>query len=74
MLILLPLIGNATSIRLNNNMKAEREKVTADKILDLFASAKREKIEKKKEEIMKKVIYLSHHLNEFLVIKDIVIK
>ena len=55
-------------------MKAEREKVTADKILDLFASAKREKIEKKKEEIMKKVIYLSHHLNEFLVIKDIVIK
>lgn len=74
MLILLPLIGNATSIRLNNNMKAEREKVTADKILDLYASAKREKIEKKKEEIMKKVIYLSHHLNEFLVIKDIVIK
>jgi hypothetical protein len=55
-------------------MKAEREKVTADKILDLYASAKKEKILKKKEEIMKKVVYLSHHLNKFLAIKDIITK
>lgn len=52
-------------------MKAEREKVTADKILDLYASAKKERVARKKEEIMKKVIYLSQHLNEFLVIKEV---
>jgi len=53
-------------------MKAERQKVTADKILDLYALAKKEKVTKKKEEIMKKVIYLSQHLNEFLVVKEFI--
>lgn len=52
-------------------MKADREKVTADKILDLYAAAKKEKAVKKKDEIMKKVIYLSQHLNEFLLSKEI---
>ena len=50
-------------------MKDSRQKITADKILDLYDAAKKQKVIKKKEEIMKKVIYLSQHLNEFVVIK-----
>jgi len=42
---------------------SERKKITADLILDLYLAAKRSK-GIKKEEIMKKVIYLSQHLNE----------
>lgn len=71
MIILLYWINNATVIRLNINMKVAREKVTADKILDLYAAAKKAKTVSKKEEIMKKVIYLSQHLNEFLSIREI---
>ena len=52
-------------------MKVAREKVTADKVLDLYAAAKKAKTVSKKEEIMKKVIYLSQHLNEFLSIREI---
>jgi hypothetical protein len=71
MIILLYWINNATVIRLNINMKVAREKVTADKVLDLYAAAKKAKTVSKKEEIMKKVIYLSQHLNEFLSIREI---
>jgi len=46
-------------------MKVERKKVTADQILDLYEQAKKSK-GVKKEEIMKKVIFLSQHLNEYL--------
>jgi len=46
-------------------MSGERKKVTADQVLDLYEQAKKSK-GVKKEEIMKKVIYLSQHLNEYL--------
>jgi len=46
-------------------MKAERKKITADQILDLYAEAKNSK-GVKKEEIMKKVILLSHYLNDYV--------
>lgn len=46
-------------------MKAERKKVTADQVLDLYAQAKKT-TGVKKEEIMKKVILLSQHLNDFV--------
>jgi len=46
-------------------MSGERKKVTADQILDLYEQAKKSK-GVKKEEIMKKVVYLSKHLNEYL--------
>jgi len=46
-------------------MKAERKRVTADQILDLYAEAKKSK-GMKKEEIMKKVILLSHYLNDYV--------
>ena len=50
-------------------MKDGRQKITADKILDLYDTAKKQKVIKKKEEIMRRVVYLSQHLNEFMVIK-----
>lgn len=65
MFILLYLHKNATGLRININMKAERKRVTADQILDLYAEAKKTK-GTKKEEIMKKVILLSHYLNEYI--------
>jgi hypothetical protein len=46
-------------------MKVERKKVTADQILDLYAQAKKNK-GLRKDEIMKKVIFLSQHLNELI--------
>lgn len=46
-------------------MKAERKKITADQILDLYDQAKKSK-GSKKEEIMKKVIFLSHYLNDYV--------
>jgi len=46
-------------------MKAERKKITADQILDLYAEAKKSK-GTKKEEIMRKVILLSHYLNDYV--------
>jgi hypothetical protein len=52
-------------------MSSERKKITADYILDLYAAAKKEKKNIRKEEIMKKVIFLSQHLNEYLKIRDI---
>lgn len=48
-------------------------KITADLILDLYLEAKKNK-GVKKEEIMKKVIYLSQHLNERLNLEKIGIK
>lgn len=48
-------------------------KITADLILDLYFEAKKSK-GIKKEEIMKKVIYLSQHLNERLNLEKIGIK
>lgn len=52
-------------------MSGERKKVTADFVLDLYASAKKEKTVFKKEELMKKVIFLSQHLNEYLKVSEI---
>jgi len=46
-------------------MKAERKKVTADQILDLYAEAKKSK-GLRKEEIMKKVVLLSKYLNDYV--------
>ena len=54
-------------------MSSERKKITADYILDLYAAAKKEKKNIRKEEIMKKVIFLSQHLNEYLKIRDILL-
>ena len=57
---------------LNINM-GERKKITADLILDLYLEAKRAR-GVKKEEIMKRVIFLSQHLNERLDLVKIGIK
>lgn len=57
---------------LNINM-SERRKITADLVLDLYLEAKRTK-GVKKEEIMKRVIFLSQHLNEKLDLVKIGIK
>jgi hypothetical protein len=51
-------------------MKAERRKITADHILDLYAQAKKSK-GVKKEEIMKKVIFLSKYLNDYIPLNKI---
>ena len=55
-------------------MSAERKKVTADAVIDLYIQAKKEKKLVRKEELMKKVIYLSQHLNEYIRITDQVVK
>ena len=47
-------------------VKTDGKKVTADQILDLYAQAKKTKVTAKKEEIMKQVIFLSKHLNDYL--------
>lgn len=52
---------------------SERRKITADLVLDLYLEAKRTK-GVKKEEIMKRVIFLSQHLNEKLDLVKIGIK
>lgn len=57
---------------LNINM-SERRKITADLILDLYLEAKRAK-GVRKEEIMKRVIFLSQHLNDKLDLVKIGIK
>jgi len=57
---------------LNINM-GERKKITADLILDLYLEAKCAR-GVKKEEIMKRVIFLSQHLNERLDLVKIGIK
>lgn len=44
---------------------SERKKITADYVLDLYAEAKLKK-GLKKEELMKKIIYFSQHLNEHI--------
>lgn len=46
-------------------MKAERKKITADQILDLYEQAKKTK-GTKKEDIMRKVIFLSKYLNDYV--------
>lgn len=55
-------------------MSAERKKVTADTVLNLYDQAKKEKKLVKKEELMKKVIFLSQHLNEYLKVTDQVVR
>jgi len=47
-------------------MNTVQKKITADQILDLYAQAKMTKGTTKKDEIMKKVIFLSKHLNDYL--------
>ena len=51
-------------------MKAERKKITADQILDLYAQAKKSR-GVKKEEIMKKVIFFSKYLNDYIPLNKI---
>jgi hypothetical protein len=48
----------------------KRTKITADLILDLYKEAKKT-TGLKKENIMKKVIYLSQHLNEYVALEKI---
>jgi hypothetical protein len=71
MFILTYLHRNATLIRINNIMKADRKKVTADEILDLYEKAKKNK-GVKKEEIMRRVILLSKYLNDYIPLDKIV--
>jgi len=71
MFILTCLHRNATLIRINNIMKADRKKVTADEILDLYEKAKKNK-GVKKEEIMRRVILLSKYLNDYIPLDKIV--
>ena len=61
---------NATRLRINIIMKAERKKITADQILDLYAQAKKSR-GVKKEEIMKKVIFFSKYLNDYIPLNKI---
>jgi hypothetical protein len=49
------------------------KKITADLILDLYLEAKKNK-GVKKEQIMKKVIFLSKHLNERLDLNKVAIQ
>lgn len=51
-------------------MSEDRKKITADFVLDLYDQAKKNK-GLKKEELMKKVIFLSQHLNERLNLKKL---
>lgn len=74
MLFLLYLERKATVIKININMSTERKKVTADAVIDLYIQAKKEKKLVRKEELMKKVIYLSQHLNEYLKVTDQVVR
>ena len=55
-------------------MSTERKKVTPDAVIDLYMRAKKEKTLVRKEELMKKVIFLSQHLNEYLKTADLVVK
>jgi hypothetical protein len=55
-----------------NIIMTGRKKITADQILDLYNQAKKEKKLYKKEEIMKKVIYLSKYLNEYVPLDRVV--
>ena len=52
----------------------ERKKVTADAVIDLYIRAKKETKLVRKEELMKKVIFLSKHLNELVKAADLVVK
>ena len=49
---------------------AERKRITADYVLDLYAEAKQKK-GLKREELMKKIIYFSQHLNEHINIEKL---
>lgn len=51
----------------------KRTKITADLILDLYKEAKKTS-GLKKECIMKKVIFLSQHLNEYLDLEKVSVK
>jgi hypothetical protein len=52
---------------------SERKKITADLVLDMYLEAKKTR-GVKKEDLMKKVIFLSQHLNEQLDLVKIGIK
>jgi len=73
-IFLLHLERKATAIKININMSTERKKVTADAVIDLYMRAKKEKTLVRKEELMKKVIFLSRHLNEYLRAADLAVK
>ena len=45
------------------------QQVTSDMIIDMYLKAKKTKNTETKNDIMKRVIYLSAHLNEYLHLK-----
>jgi hypothetical protein len=55
-----------TCVKGNNKQLQGTQKVTADMIIDMYLKAKKTKNTETKDEIMKRVIYLSAHLNEYL--------
>jgi len=70
MFILTCLHRNATGLRINNIMKEDRKKVTADEVLDLYDKAKKN-TGMKKDEMMKRVILLSKYLNDYIPLNKI---
>lgn len=59
-------------VKINTHVKGDdkqsegTQKVTADMIIDMYLKAKKAKNTEIKNDIMKRVIYLSTHLNEYL--------
>ena len=54
---------------MNDKQSEGTQKVTADMIIDMYLKAKKAKNTEIKNDIMKRVIYLSAHLNEYLYLK-----
>ena len=55
-----------TGVKGDNKQPQGTQKVTADMIIDMYLKAKKTRNTVTKDEIMKRVIYLSAHLNEYL--------
>ena len=55
-----------TGVKGDNKQSEGTQKVTADMIIDMYLKAKKTRNTVTKDEIMKRVIYLSAHLNEYL--------
>jgi hypothetical protein len=55
-----------TYVKGDNKQPQGTQKVTADMVIDMYLKVKKTKNTETKDEIMKRVIYLSAHLNEYL--------
>jgi hypothetical protein len=55
-----------TRVKGDNKQPQGTQQVTADMIIDMYLKAKKTRNTVTKDEIMKRVIYLSAHLNEYL--------